>query len=72
MLVSVILERGPAEVRVASTRELFRPRLRPSPRLDAYLYDIAPNGRLLVNSYVEDVTTTPITLVVNWPAALGR
>ena len=72
MLVSVIVERGAAGIRVVSARDLFRPKFRPSPRLDAFLYDIAPDGRLLVNTDVEDVTAMPLTLVINWPAAIGR
>jgi hypothetical protein len=41
-------------------------------RLDAYPYAIAPDGRLLVNTFVDDTTPTDITLVVNWAATLGR
>lgn len=36
-------------------------------------YDVTPDGqRFLVATLVEDATSTPITLVVNWPARLTR
>jgi hypothetical protein len=38
-----------------------------------YAYDVSPDGqRFLVNTIVEEVTTAPITLVVNWPASLKK
>jgi hypothetical protein len=40
-------------------------------RLDAYPYDVTPDGqRFIFNTFVEEATSTGLTLVVNWPAAL--
>jgi Tol biopolymer transport system component len=65
-------EASPFQIR--GVRTLFQTRPRPGVRLDAYFYDVAPDGqRFLVNSLVEgQVATPPITLVVNWPAALKK
>jgi hypothetical protein len=58
---------------VGSVRPLFTVRLRPLVRLDAFPYDISPDGqRFLVNSFVEETASTAITLMVNWTAALGH
>jgi hypothetical protein len=35
-------------------------------------YDIAPNGRFLMLVMAEDAPTSPINIVLNWPAALRR
>ena len=32
-------------------------------------YDVAPDGRFLINVNTEDATTSPITLLLNWKAA---
>jgi len=38
-----------------------------------YAYDVSPDGqRFLVNTVVEEAAASPITLVVNWPAALKK
>jgi hypothetical protein len=56
---------------VGPARPLFKLPLRPMVRLDAYLYDVSPDGqRFLVNTFVEETTSTAITLVVNWTAGL--
>src|SRR5262249_19663127 len=38
------------------------------------MYDVAPDGRFLVNAVVQQPATAPapITVVVNWPALLKR
>jgi len=37
------------------------------------VYDVSPDGqRFLVNTLVEEAAAAPITLVVNWPAALKK
>jgi Tol biopolymer transport system component len=52
---------------VGAITSLFATRLG-GPRL---AYDVSPDGqRFLVNTLVEEAVTAPITLVVNWPAAL--
>jgi dipeptidyl aminopeptidase/acylaminoacyl peptidase len=35
-------------------------------------YAVAPDGRFLMNTVVEETAASPITVVVNWAAALGR
>lgn len=38
-----------------------------------YAYDVSPDGqRFLVNPFREETAAAPITLVVNWPAALKK
>ena len=61
--------RGPA-IKVGNIRPLFT--TQPvTGRGDAY--DVSPDGqRFLVNTIVEEATSAPITLVVNWPALLRR
>ena len=41
-------------------------------RLDAYPYDVSPDGRFLVNSLVEESAPAAISLLINWPAGLSR
>jgi hypothetical protein len=36
------------------------------------MYDVARDGRFLVNSVGEDRSAAPLTLVVNWTAELKR
>jgi eukaryotic-like serine/threonine-protein kinase len=59
-------------VEVGEIRRLFPLKLRPTVRLDAYPYAITPDAtRILVNGFVEEPnTSSPLTLVINWPAAL--
>jgi Tol biopolymer transport system component len=71
-LMSVSVEQRADGLRVGTPRPLFALKSRPSPRLDAYPYDLSRDGRILVNGFVEDITTTPITLVTNWPSDIRR
>jgi Tol biopolymer transport system component len=41
-------------------------------RLDAYPYDVSPDGRILVNTLVEDTAPAAISLLTDWPAAVAR
>ena len=42
-------------------------------RLDAYEYAIGPDARqILINTLVEEASSNPITLVVNWTRALKK
>ena len=48
-------------------------RTRPMTRLDAYQYDVASDGqRFIVNAFVDEPATQPITLLANWPALLKK
>ena len=35
-------------------------------------YSVAPDGRFLMNVVAEEASATPITLILNWPAALKK
>jgi serine/threonine protein kinase len=54
-------------------RAVLDVRTRPLSRLDAYQYDVSFDGQhFIVNTFVEETTLAPITLVVNWPSAQNR
>lgn len=58
---------------IAAPRPLFAIRPRPPVRLDAYPYDVSPDGqRFVVNTLMEDTTSTTITLVLNWTGGLTK
>jgi hypothetical protein len=58
---------------VNTPRPLFTLRPRPPVRLDAYPYDVSPDGtRFVVNTLIDGNAPTSITLVVNWMAELTR
>jgi eukaryotic-like serine/threonine-protein kinase len=66
-LTAVEVDGTLAQFKVGSARPLFTITPRES-RLDAYPYDVAPDGeRFLVNKFLEELTP-PITLLINWPA----
>lgn len=70
-LAASALERRRPNVSVVSDRPLFSPRLRPQGRLDAYPYDVSPDGgRFLVNTFVDEPASMALTLVVNWTSLL--
>ena len=72
-LMSVGVDVTRERLGLAAPRPLFAARLRPSARLDAYPYDVSPNGRRFVlNTLVEERTSTTITVVLNWTAVLSR
>ena len=49
-------------------RELFRLDGRPPVRLDAYAYDVLPDGRFIVNRLLAEPGTSMITIVQHWTA----
>jgi Tol biopolymer transport system component len=68
MAVTVSLD---GNLRIDEPRRLFNVRLRPMGRLDAYSYDVTGDGQqFLMNTFVEEATSTGLTLLVNWPAAV--
>jgi Tol biopolymer transport system component len=70
IMVATVRKQG-NELQVVATRPLFRINYR-RVRLDAYPYAVSLDGQqFLVNSLVEDAAT-PISLLVNWRAALKR
>lgn len=70
LMVAAVRKQG-TELQVDAARPLFRINYR-QVRLDAYPYAVSPDGQqFLVNSLVEDAAT-PISLLVNWRAAVKR
>jgi hypothetical protein len=70
-LMAVTVTATSDRLEVAVPRPLFAVRPRPSVRLDAYPYDVSPDGqRFVVNTLMEDTTSTTITLVLNWTGGL--
>jgi hypothetical protein len=73
MLTAVAVSAHDGAVDVGATRPLFVAHLRPTVRLDVFPYTVSRDGqRFLVNTFVEDATSTPITLAINWLSALRR
>ena len=60
-----------AGAQIGAIRPLFKILFRRI-RLDAYPYDVSPDGRFLVNTLVEDTAPASISLLLHWPAALAR
>jgi hypothetical protein len=72
LIATLVNDAGP-RFEVGTARPLFRVRPRPAARLDAYPYDLTSDGKkILVNTFVEESTTNPIMLVVNWDGAANR
>ena len=73
-LVAAVVQAVGDRLEVAAPRQLFTLRARPMGRLDAYPYDVSPDGRrVVVNTFVEDDSSHTITLVQNWaPSAAKR
>lgn len=70
-MMSAAVSRRDSTLNVDKPRALFRTRLRPMGRLDAYAYDVHPDGqRFLLSTFVEEVASTELTLVVNWPSSV--
>jgi eukaryotic-like serine/threonine-protein kinase len=54
-------------ITIGEPQPLFKTRLRPRGRLDAYPYDVSADGkRFLMNTFVEEATSGSLTLLVNW------
>ena len=54
-------------------RPLFTMRPRPPLRLDAYPYDVAPDGRrFVVNTLTADASANTITVVLGWAESLAK
>jgi Tol biopolymer transport system component len=72
-LMAVAVDTMPDRLDFAAPRPLFTLRPRPAVRLDAYPYDASPNGqRFVVNTLLEETTSTTITVVLNWPETLTK
>jgi hypothetical protein len=74
-LMAAAVEWRGSTFRVVSVRPLFdvRPRLAAFSGSAGWPYDVSTDGqRFLVNTLVEEAAPSPITLVVNWTAALKK
>jgi serine/threonine protein kinase len=70
-LMSVTMKVAGDRLDIGEPRALFAVRPRPPVRLDAYPYDVTPDGRrFVVNTLMEDGTSTTITVVLNWTAGV--
>jgi Tol biopolymer transport system component len=67
-LIGVDIRAGGVSVDVGAARPLFQTQFRGA----TLAYAVAADGRFLVNRATANAPSPPITLVVNWPAALGR
>jgi hypothetical protein len=62
-----------AGIQVGPPARLFSANVRPPTRLDAFPFDVAPDGRRFLVNTVGDLTGPDIlTLVINWPARYSR
>jgi hypothetical protein len=62
-----------ARFEAGAARTLFAERPRPQVTLGDYPYDVSAAGQhFLVNTLVEETTSSAITLVVNWTATLKK
>jgi Tol biopolymer transport system component len=69
LMAAQVDTRGPL-FRAGSPVALFSPRLNVSPNTNPFNseYDVAADGRFLVNTTLDEFSTTPITLILNWNA----
>ena len=71
-LMAAAVRVTPTGLDIAPPQRLFAIRPRPQARLDAYAYDVSPDGRFIVNTLIEDAESTSITLSQQWTAALAN
>jgi hypothetical protein len=70
-LIAVPIKTHRDRLEIGISHGLFAIRPRPAVRLDAYPYDVSPDGQqFVVNTLVDDTTSTTITVVINWTAGL--
>jgi serine/threonine protein kinase/Tol biopolymer transport system component len=72
-LMAVSIRATGDRVDIGVPRVLFAMRPRPPVRLDAYPYDVSPDGqRFVVNTLMDDASSTTINVVLNWTAGLPQ
>jgi hypothetical protein len=70
-LMSAPITRAGASLTFGEPRSLFTIRVRPLGRLDAYPYAVSRDGqRFLFNTFVEEASSTGLTMVINWPGGM--
>jgi Tol biopolymer transport system component len=67
-LIGVDIRAGETSIEVGAARPLFQTQFRGA----TLAYAVTADGRFLVNRAVNNAIPPPITLVVNWPAALRK
>jgi len=67
-LIGVDLRAGDSSIDVGAARPVFQTRFRSA----TLAYAVSADGRFLVNRALNNAPALPITLVVNWPAALKK
>ena len=73
MLTAATVNGEVARFEAGAARPLFAVRPRPQVTLGDYPYDVSADGqRFLVNTLVEETTSSAITLVVHWTAGLKK
>jgi Tol biopolymer transport system component len=71
-LIATPVDTRTALFHVGAPTRLFTMHPRPTVRLDAYPYDVTPDGqRFLVNTFVEDTTSIALVLIVNWRKSIA-
>ena len=71
-VVAAQVRRTGTRLEIASARARFRLNAREPVRLDAYGYDVLPDGRFVVNRLLAEPGTSTITIVINWTTALRQ
>jgi Tol biopolymer transport system component len=71
-LVVAQVRRMGGRLEIARPRALSQLNAREPARLDAYAYDVLPDGRFVVNRLLAEPGTSAITIVQNWTTGLGR
>ena len=71
-LMAAPVRRTGSPLEIASPRALFALNARGAVRLDAYAYDVLPDGRFVVNRLLTEAGTSAITIVLNWTTALRQ
>lgn len=70
MLMAVPLKLG-ALAEVGKARPLFQTRIEATTGFTWHQYDVAPDGRLLLN-VPEAIIASPLTVIVGWSALVNR
>jgi hypothetical protein len=71
-LVVAQVRRMGGRLEIATPRALYPLNAREPGRLDAYAYDVLPDGRFVINRLLAEAGTSAITIVLNWTTALER
>jgi hypothetical protein len=72
-LMTALVSGEGSAFQVGVVRALFETRPRSGVNLNAYAYDVSADGqRFLVNTLMQEATSAPITIVVNWTAGLKK